>query len=195
MPTVPNQDMRYYGSHTTAEIASITGMVSGDRVYDSTEGLEKVYDGSEWRRTPQSDIIKFTPEGGLAVLLLNKTGATSVKGALVKADTSIDMAVVLTGTDEQECVGAFYDNRIPDGELAWVVISGVAQVLLKDTTASTRGNWVKCSDTAGRADATNAAPPGGGISELDEHMREIGHALETKTGGTNVLAKIVMHFN
>lgn len=68
-------------------------------------------------------------------------------------------------------------------------------MLLEDSTASTRGYWVKMSGTAGRADATNAAPPGGGIPELDEHMTELGHALETKTGGTDVLCKIVMHFN
>jgi len=36
---------------------------------------------------------------------------------------------------------------------------------------------------------------GGGIPELDEHMSEIGHCIESKTAGTNVLAKIIMHFN
>jgi hypothetical protein len=70
--------------------------------------------------------------------------------------------------------------------------TGIADVLLEDTTAATRGNWVQTSDVAaGRADMTNAAAPGLILS----HFQEIGHCIETKTGGTNVLAKAVVHFN
>jgi len=69
-------------------------------------------------------------------------------------------------------------------------------VLLQDGTASTRGYWVRTSTTtAGRADATNVAPPGGTVSALEEHLKEIGHCLETKGSGTDVLAKCILHFN
>ena len=69
-------------------------------------------------------------------------------------------------------------------------------MLLQDGTASTRGYWVRTSTTtAGRADATNVAPPGGTVSALEEHLKEIGHCLETKGSGTDVLAKCILHFN
>jgi hypothetical protein len=170
-------------------------METGDRAYDTNEGLEKVYDGSNWIRTPQSDNARFTDIGGLAILLTNKTGAASVKGSLVKADTAVDNAFILTAADDQECIGVVFDDGVADGNQAWVVIFGIAQVLLKDTTASTRGNWIKTSDTAGRADATLAAPPGGGVTQLDEHMQEVGHCMESKGSGTDVLARAVLHFN
>ena len=76
------------------------------------------------------------------------------------------------------------------------MITGRCQVLLEDSTAATAGYWVRTGDTtAGRADATNAAPPGGGIVELDEHMQEIGHTLESQGAGTSVLAWIILHLN
>jgi hypothetical protein len=135
--------------------------------------------------------LKRSVEGGLLIRLTNKTGSASVKGTLVKADTATDNAFILTGANEVECIGVVYEAGVADGSECWIVVAGIAEVLLKDTTASTRGNWVETSDTAGRADATNAAPPG-----IDpSHFQEIGHAIESKSGGTDVLAKIVMHFN
>jgi hypothetical protein len=77
-----------------------------------------------------------------------------------------------------------------------VAISGIADVLIEDGTAATRGNWVYTSDAqAGRANATLANPPGGGIPELDTHMREIGHCLQTVTAGNDKLARCLLHFN
>jgi hypothetical protein len=139
--------------------------------------------------------IGFTSEGGFAIRLTNKTGSASVKGTLVKADTATDMAFILTGVNEHETIGAVYEDGIADGSLCWVANGGIVEVLLKDTTASTRGNWAKTSDTAGRADITNATAPGGGVAQLDEHMQEIGHGIENVTSGTDKLAKIIMHFN
>ncbi len=142
-----------------------------------------------------NDKVMITPIGGIAIQLTNKTGGASVKGTIVIADTTTDNAFDITEADDDHPIGVVYEAGVADAAECWVVIYGIAEVLLKDTTASTHGYWVKTSDTAGRADATIAAPPGGGISELDEHMQEIGHCLETQTGGTDVLAKIVMHFN
>jgi len=73
---------------------------------------------------------------------------------------------------------------------------GVAEVLLEDTTTSTRGYWAAISTTQnGRADITLAVPPGGGIPQADRHFQEIGHSLESKPAGTDVLSKIILHFN
>jgi len=140
--------------------------------------------------------IKFTPEGGLAVKLINKTGAASVKGTLVTLDDGVDSAFDTLEADGFDCVGAVYDDGVADGSECWVVIQGIAEVLLQDSTAATRDYWVRTSETvAGRADATNSAPAGGTIGALEDHMTEIGHALENKSSGTDVLCKIMMHFN
>lgn len=137
----------------------------------------------------------ITDVGGVAIRLLNKTGSASVKGMLVKAG-SVDNSFISTGTDEAMPIGVVYEAGVADASLCWVTIYGVAEVLLEDSTASTAGYWCRTSTTAaGRCIMSTAAPPGGGVSELDQHEREIGHCIETKGSGTSVLAKCIMHFN
>jgi len=138
---------------------------------------------------------KITPEGGFAELLVNKTGAASVVGKTVQIEATTDSAVDICDADGQEMIGAMYEAGIADGDDVWVVTAGRAQVLLKDATAGTRGYWVKTSDVAGRVDATNAAPPGGGVVQIDTHMQECGHCMQTIGAGTDVLCWIQMHFN
>lgn len=138
----------------------------------------------------------LTQEGGIAVWMTNKTGAASIKGTLVDTSSAADNAVKISGADAADMIGVVYDSGVPDGSLVRVVITGVAQVLIQDGTAATRGYWCKMSATqAGRADITNADPPGGGIPEHDEHFKEIGHCFESVGSGTDVLAKIALHFN
>jgi len=117
--------------------------------------------------------VKFTTEGGLAIQLINKTGAASVRGTLVEADTTTDLAFKVNDADGHHPIGAVYEAGVADAALCWVVIYGKCQVLLKDTTASTRGYWVKSSDAAGRADATNAD---------DDTRNEAGQQLEGDQG-------------
>ena len=136
--------------------------------------------------------------GGLCIKLTNKTGSNTIAGQLVQAGTATDDSFILSGVDETENIGVVLDSGIGDGSEAWIVNSGIADVAMKDNTAATRGNWVKASSEAGYADSTNATPPGGGIPELDEHMREIGNCIENVTaggGGTHILARCVLHFN
>lgn len=133
--------------------------------------------------------------GGVAVKLINKTGAPSVKGTIVRADNTTDDAFDIAAADEIQPIGIVYEDGVADASECWVIIYGIADILLKDTTASTHGNWVYTSDAAGRAEATLAAPPGGGIPELEIHMGEIGHALESIAGGADVLARVCLHFN
>ena len=133
--------------------------------------------------------------GGLAVKLLNGTGVNSVKGTIVKADVNADDSFDIAAAGEAQPIAIVYDDGIVDGGGCWVIIYGIADVLLKDTTASVHGNWVYTSDAPGRADATLLVPPGGGIPELDIHMGEVGHALESIVGGNDVLARVCLHFN
>ena len=139
---------------------------------------------------------KITTTGGYAIKLTNKTGAVTVAGQLVQTDTSTNDAVKLTGIDEEETIGVFEQAGIADGNEAWVVINGIADVAMEDDTAATRGNWVRSSITeAGYADATNAAPPS---PAAFSHFNEIGNCIETVAaagGGTHILARCVLHFN
>ncbi len=137
----------------------------------------------------------ITPLGGICIRLENRTAGVSVRGTVVEADTVNDNAFKIAGADDVQPFGIVYQVGVAIGSLCWIVVAGIAQVLLKDATLSTKGNWVHVSDVAGRADATLLVPPGGGIPELDIHMGEIGHCIESKAGDTDVLAKIVVHFN
>lgn len=137
-----------------------------------------------------------TDEGGLAISLINKTGAASVKGTLVRSDLGVDEAVVTCAAGEPDTIGIIYEDGVADGDAVLVVIYGIAEVLLEDSTASTRGYWAAISTSQnGRADMSAAAPPGGGIPEADRHFEEIGHCVESKGAGTDVLAKCIIHFN
>lgn len=137
-----------------------------------------------------------TPEGGIAVPLINKTGAPSIKGTIVEADSSVDEAFSATGATEFMPIGVVYENGVVDGSECLVVVAGIVDVLLEDGTAATRGYWVKTSDTqVGRVDATLSDPPGGGLPQLDEHSREVGHCIQSAGAGIDVLASIIMHFN
>ena len=134
----------------------------------------------------------ITVEGGVYVWMINKSGAPSVKGSIAAADTGVNYAFKLTAADAYDAIGAVYDSGIADATWCRVVIGGIADVLLQDSTASTRAYWVRTSTTAaGRADATNAAPPG----LVLQHFAEIGHCLESKNAGTDVLARCLLHFN
>lgn len=139
--------------------------------------------------------IITTPEGGIAMRLINKTGAQSVKGTLVSA-SSVPGGFDITPANGLMPFGAVYDNAVADGDYCYVCFAGIVQVLLQNSTTSAAGYWAKVSDTAaGRADITNPFPAGGTINALEDHNSEIGHCIETVASGTNKLAKIVMHFN
>lgn len=140
--------------------------------------------------------VLFTEEGGLAVRLTNKTGAATVKGTLVGASAGTNLAFEATVADGLKPIGVVYENGIADGQEAWVVVAGLVDVLLQDSTAATRDYWARTSSTvAGRADITSEYPPGGTVQALEIHGREIGHCLQSVVAGTSKLARIMLHFN
>lgn len=128
----------------------------------------------------------ITPTGGFAVKRVNRTGHTSVKGELVKSSTSTAGEVVLTGANDDMCIGCIYNAGVAEGSDVWVVIGGLAEVLF-DASGCTLGYFVCTSATAGRADGTNASPP------TTKHWQEIGHA--NTAASANGLGTIFMHFN
>jgi hypothetical protein len=150
------------------------------------------------RTSVQNPNIKFTSIGGLAILITNKTGANSVKGKVLRLSKSFDYAVDIIPISGVDPIGVFLDDGVPDGNKAWIVIHGMADVAMKNNTATTHGNWLKVSDEAGYADATLTAPPGGGIPEIDEHFLEMGHCMQSVAAGgegTHILARCVLHYN
>lgn len=140
--------------------------------------------------------IKYTPEGGLAIAMINKTGGASVKGEVVAiySATAIDNAVKKIIIDEPAPIGVFYESGIADGSLAWIVIAGKAEVYFVGN--ATRGHLVRGFITGDAGYVTGQA-----LSEAipstpfatDKHFYEMGHVAESRTGAG--LAKCILHFN
>lgn len=133
---------------------------------------------------------RMTAIGGFAVKLTNKTGPASVAGQLLKADLTADDAVALTETSDTECIGVFLDSGIADGDEAWIVIGGIADVAFEDNHGPNRGDWVATS-TSDAGYATSQASP----AASPQHFRETGHCIETVSAGgagTHVLARCVL---
>ena len=82
-----------------------------------------------------------------------------------------------------------YENGVANNSLVKVVVYGKAQVLLKNGESASNGYWCGVSDIAGRMYQGSSAP------STTEHNRELGHSLEVKTSGTNVLSLMQIHFN
>jgi hypothetical protein len=144
---------------------------------------------------PEVGVSKLTPDGGLAVRMTNKTGAATSKGELVECHGTIDNAVRLTEADAFDCIGVMYEDGIADGQECWIVISGRAQVALKNETESINDGWVSVSDVSGRALASGSVPS---PPTAAEHFMEIGHCHEAKSAGAagvKVLAYCFLHFN
>jgi hypothetical protein len=130
----------------------------------------------------------MTAIGGFAVKLTNKTGGDTVAGQLVEiySATAIDDAFKTAVGGSDECIGVTLDAGVADGSEAWVVMSGIADVLM-DSGGSARSSRAITSATAGSADMWDV---GGAVAT---HFQEIGHCLENRTGAG--LARCVLHFN
>jgi len=136
----------------------------------------------------------YSPEGGLLVTVINKTGEDSVKGKAVDTESTVNNGVNLVEVGGFDAVGIIYDSGIADGEEMRIVVAGVAEVLY--INAATRGYFARINISADADDV-----PGGVISEplpspplaTDKHFREIGHVIETIASPG--LAKTIIHFN
>ncbi len=137
-------------------------------------------------------IIGLTNAGhaGIGNYMINKTGAASVKGTILDAHTD-DFSCKIADASSNHVIGIMYPDGVADGEKVLVIKGLAADVLLKNATASTAGNWAKTSNVAGRADMTGASP-----AAAPTHFLEIGHCEETKGAETpGLLAEIDVHFN
>jgi hypothetical protein len=133
-----------------------------------------------------------TNERGFLIKMINRTGAASVKGTLVAASTTADREIIKQAS-EYDVFGVIEEAGVAEGSECWVWMTGsICQVLFKDTVAPVRASVALAADTDGRADVAATPPP---PPSVDSHFKEIGHVLESKSAGTNVLALCILHFN
>jgi len=131
--------------------------------------------------------FKITPEGGFAVRLTNKSGAVTVKGQIVGIKTGTDNAFDLTAVDANYCLGVVYESGVEDGAPCWVVVIGIAEVLMKnDATLGQQCRIPLNTDTDEVAGYAMAAAQAATAS-----VYKIGDILETKTADT--LCKVLLH--
>lgn len=133
-----------------------------------------------------------TGERGHLVRMVNGTGATSVKGNLISASTTVDNQFVLQA-NEFDAFGVVAESGIASGQECWIWVNGsTCEVLWENGQSSTRGYVAICAPTDGRA--LNVAVPSSNPT-VGEHFKEIGHVLQSKVSGTNVMVLCQIHFN
>lgn len=141
-----------------------------------------------------SENVQMTAEGGLAVKMINKTGAASIKGYICEPSDTTDNGVKYTDNDDIDPVGIMYSDGVPDGGEVFVVVAGIAEVYY--ATAVTRATFsrvpVVADGIAVAGQAVNEALPVPPFA-TDKHFQEIGHPIESR--GTPGLAKTLLHFN
>ena len=188
-----NKSYEYIGGNPFLEISWHEIDISSSDQGETDQNLYKT--SSPEFASLSSGKCFLTPEGGLAVKLTNKTGALSVKGEIVTPNTSFNNAVTKIVVDIPVPIGVFYESNILDGQEAFIVVSGIADVYFVGNTV--RGHLARGFLTAdggsyvsGQA-ISEAAP----VSPFatDKHFYEIGHVLESRVGAG--LAKCILHFN
>lgn len=133
-----------------------------------------------------------TGERGFLVKHINRTGHTSVKGETISCSASADNEVILS-PNGFDIIGVVAEAGVAEGAEMWCWKNGsVAQVLIKDGTAATRGYVVLGDDVDGRAYMVEVPSSNPVVAE---HFREIGHCHQSVSSGTNVLALVDLHFN
>lgn len=90
--------------------------------------------------------IGYTPEGGVACKLTNRTGSASVKGQAINFSPTYDDSYI-TATDTLSVTGFVYESGKADGAETWVVRRGIVDALLQDGYGAIRNGWVRLSAT------------------------------------------------
>jgi len=129
---------------------------------------------------------------GMVQKMLNKTGGATVLGTVVSTSDATDKGFKAQ-SDEFDSIGVVAEAGVADGSEAWIWLNGsVCQVLWKDGETATREYVAIAADTNGRG--LNIPIPS--VAPADaEHFKEIGHVMESKADGTDVLVLCHLHFN
>lgn len=126
-------------------------------------------------------VQKLTDDGGLAVWLLNDSGAAIDRGYVVKVNDvdSFDVAAI----DDESPSGVVLEDIAKD-EYGWVVVSGIAYVWNNLAGGVTAGDWLRVSLNTDANKLDGAAIANAGpivLADDPEYAMKIGQALETTT--------------
>ena len=158
----------------------------GNAGYDnSRENIDphiktKVISGQEY----YTGKARITHDGAICIKLTNKSGANSVKGEVVETSALTANAVALADANALDAIGIFYDSGIPDGEEAWIAVSGMVDVRMDAGGCALHDRII------------TSAPPGRGFVSntpaVAAHFQEIGHSIGI--AAANGTCKVVLHF-
>ena len=183
------------GDLTIGGAIAATGNVVGNVVsaVGNVQGVDGVFSGTVYGTTGTfsagvgNSYFKITPEGGFAVRLTNKSGAVTVKGQIVSHKGTVARAFDLTAVDANHCLGVVYESGIEDAAECWVVVSGIAQVLMKN--AATMGHICRIPLNTDEGEAAGYAMDAAQSSSASVY--KIGDVLET--ANAEVLCKVLLH--
>jgi len=130
--------------------------------------------------------VQMTSLGGYCVQMTNGTGSNSIKGTVVRQYASEDDKFAVCETSNQaKWFGVVAESGVANGDPCWVVIFGIAEVLLRDTTAAYAGRFaVASSATDGRIESNSSA-------DADESIN-LGVCVNSVTAGTDKLCKVLL---
>lgn len=138
-------------------------------------------------------LTKITSAGGFAVYMQNDGLSAISRGNIVEASSISANAFCISDANSSHPIGAALTD-IAQGAFGYIVVHGIADVLYEDNVASSLGYWVGTSDSEAGVVRTQASPP----ATAADHFDEVGHSIQAVAaggGGTNILSRIVMHFN
>jgi len=172
-----------------------TSLQTGDlfRLQGRGGGVTVAYNGgvtgtsAGFSGTIQNPKSMMTTEGGYAVLLLNKTGATSSKGTVLGVSPTTNNAVSIAPANTKYPIGVMYSSGVTDGGIVWVVQSGIADVNAMGPVTLGTGYL--------RTGATDGVAVFDTDTSIIEHNQEIGHPLEATANTYTTSIKSVVHFN
>ena len=129
--------------------------------------------------------LPLTNYGTPYISVINKTGAASVAGTLVSADTAVERGVKIP-TNAYDICGVLVEDGKADGAYVRMVTGGICEMLLGDGTTAGYGGWLRAStDQLGRV-VNTTGPAGLGALAIEEHVKEVGHSLsKVASGGSN----------
>ena len=188
-------DLKLNGGIEAGGAITAGGNIVGNVVsaVGNVQGVDGVFSGTVYGTTGTfsagvgNSYFKITPEGGFAVRLTNKSGAETVKGQIVGIKTGTDNAFDLTAVGATYNLGVVYESGVADAAECWVVVGGIAQVLMKN--AAVRGQLCRIPLTADDSEAAGYAMAADQSDTASVY--KIGDVLET--ADAEVLCKVLLH--
>ncbi len=141
------------GNKTSAQIESLTGMTSGDTVFDTTRQERRVYDGFNWVSGNQISLISRGVTAG---------GSTNQLCGAACAFADLDFTVIsgVASTNNENVIGSLQTSApgvaVTPGNYAIIQYRGAGFIANTLAISSSTNTYADLSSTPGRCSATNA---------------------------------------